>query len=77
MKLVKGLLVATATAAAALAFSAGPASAHVAGDDWDTTNVGLLNGNSFDTSLEIPVNICGNSLAILGIASGSAICINH
>ncbi|MGI5246355.1 chaplin family protein [Dactylosporangium sp. CA-139066] len=38
--------------------------------DWTTGyNAGLLNGNQFDTTLQVPVNVCGNSIAVLGFAN--------
>ncbi|GAA0732199.1 chaplin [Dactylosporangium roseum] len=40
--------------------------------DWTTGyNAGLLNGNQFDTTVQVPVNVCGNSIAILGFADAS------
>ncbi|MEV6925402.1 chaplin family protein [Dactylosporangium sp. NPDC051485] len=37
--------------------------------DWTSGyNAGLLNGNQFDTTLQVPVNVCGNSIAVLGFA---------
>ncbi|GAA3449198.1 chaplin family protein [Dactylosporangium matsuzakiense] len=40
--------------------------------DWTTGyNAGLLNGNQFDTTLQVPVNVCGNSIAILGFADAN------
>ncbi|GGM31315.1 chaplin family protein [Dactylosporangium sucinum] len=40
--------------------------------DWQSgPNVGLFNGNQTSTTVQVPVNICGNSLAILGIASAN------
>ena len=77
MKLVKGLLLGAGAAAAALVFTAGPASAHPNGHHpGNGGNVGVLNGNSIKIPVHIPVNVCGNSIAVLGIASGSAVCIN-
>ena len=32
-------------------------------------NFGLLNGNQADTDVQVPVTVCGNSIAILGVAS--------
>ncbi|GGM50661.1 chaplin family protein [Dactylosporangium sucinum] len=41
-------------------------------EDWTTGyNAGLLNGNQFDTTLQLPINLCGNSIAILGFSSAS------
>ncbi|WP_238012805.1 chaplin family protein [Dactylosporangium sp. AC04546] len=40
--------------------------------DWHSgPNVGFFNGNQTSTTVQVPVNICGNSLAILGIASAN------
>ncbi|WP_433054320.1 chaplin family protein [Dactylosporangium sp. CS-033363] len=40
--------------------------------DWTTGyNAGLLNGNQFDTTLQVPVNVCGNSIAVLGFADAN------
>ncbi|GAA2633919.1 hypothetical protein GCM10010399_78050 [Dactylosporangium fulvum] len=40
--------------------------------DWDSgPNVGFFNGNQSSTTVQAPVNICGNSLAILGFASAN------
>ncbi|MEV8516145.1 chaplin family protein, partial [Dactylosporangium sp. NPDC051484] len=40
--------------------------------DWATgNNSGLLNGNQFDTTLQVPVNVCGNSIAVLGFADAN------
>jgi hypothetical protein len=40
--------------------------------DWDSgPNVGLFNGNQSSTTIQTPVNICGNSLAIIGFASAN------
>ena len=40
--------------------------------DWTTGyNAGLLNGNQFDTTLQLPINVCGNSIAVLGFADAS------
>ncbi|MFC5005296.1 chaplin family protein [Dactylosporangium cerinum] len=41
-------------------------------EDWTTGyNAGLLNGNQFDTTLQVPVNVCGNAIAVLGFSSAS------
>jgi hypothetical protein len=86
MKLVRGFALIVGTATAALAFSA-PASAHGYDDDYDydnghhgsqhsSGNLGLLNGNQAYIPVHIPVNVCGNSLAILGLANSNAGCVN-
>ncbi len=87
MKMVRGLALILGAATAALAFSAGPASAHGYGDWYDGGhghggsqsshgNVGLLNGNQTFIPVHIPVNVCGNSIALLGLANSNAGCVN-
>jgi hypothetical protein len=40
--------------------------------DWNSgPNVGFFNGNQSSTTIQTPVNICGNSLAIIGFASAN------
>jgi hypothetical protein len=97
MKMVRGLALILGTAAAALAFSAGPASAHGHGDhnghghkyghghsygndyghgQHSSGNVGLLNGNQAYFPVSIPLNVCGNSIAVLGLANSNSVCVN-
>ncbi|MEU8228353.1 chaplin [Actinoplanes sp. NPDC048791] len=91
MKLVRGFALIVGVATAALAFSA-PASAHGYDDDYDynhhhnkghhgsqhsSGNVGLLNGNQAYFPVHIPLNVCGNSIAILGLANSNAGCVNN
>jgi ChpA-C len=91
MKLVRGFALIVGVATAALAFSA-PASAHGWDDDYDYNhhhnkghhsgqyshgNVGLLNGNQAYIPVHIPLNVCGNSIAILGLANSNAGCVNN
>jgi hypothetical protein len=86
MKMVRGLALILGAATAALAFSAGPASAHGHGD-WDdhgqggsqssSGNFGLLNGNQAYIPVHIPINVCGNSIAVLGLANSNAGCVNN
>ena len=40
-------------------------------------NVGLANGNQFWVPVHVPINVCGNSIAILGLANSNAGCINN
>jgi hypothetical protein len=41
--------------------------------DWTTGfNAGVLNGNQTSTTIQVPVNVCGNAIAVAGFAS--AIC---
>ena len=97
MKMVRGLALILGTAAAALAFTAGPASAGGHGDRHDNGrghghghrydhghgsqsshgNIGLLNGNQAYIPVHIPINVCGNSIALLGLANSNAGCVNN
>ncbi|WP_083449018.1 chaplin [Actinoplanes rectilineatus] len=40
------------------------------------TNLGLLNGNSISVPVTVPVNVCGNSDAVLGHSAAGASCSN-
>jgi hypothetical protein len=39
-------------------------------------NFGLLNGNQANFPIHIPLNVCGNSIAVLGLANSNASCSN-
>ncbi|GAA3349928.1 hypothetical protein GCM10020358_73920 [Amorphoplanes nipponensis] len=39
-------------------------------------NVGVLNGTQLAAPISVPINICGNSLAVLGLANSAAACAN-
>ncbi|MFI7596398.1 chaplin family protein [Actinoplanes sp. NPDC049681] len=39
-------------------------------------NVGALNGTQVAAPIDVPVNVCGNSLAILGLSNAQAACMN-
>lgn len=39
-------------------------------------NVGALNGTQVAAPINVPVNVCGNSLAILGLSNAQAVCMN-
>ena len=39
-------------------------------------NNGFLNGTQIYAPIDVPINVCGNSLALLGEANSSAICAN-
>jgi len=47
------------------------------GVDQDSSdNTGVLNGTQVAAPIDVPVNVCGNSLAILGLANSQAACVN-
>jgi len=39
-------------------------------------NNGILNGTQIYSPIDIPINVCGNSLALLGQANATAACVN-
>jgi len=39
-------------------------------------NNGILNGNQFAVPINVPINVCGNALGILGSANTAAACMN-
>jgi len=80
MKVVQGLLVSLGAVAAALVFTAGPASAGSHDNKVNTgPNIGVLNGNVVQIPVHIQNNICGNNVAVLGLVlnGGSSVCKNH
>jgi hypothetical protein len=41
-------------------------------EDWTTGfNAGVANGNQISNTLQVPINVCGNSIAVLGFSSAS------
>jgi small secreted domain DUF320 len=54
-------------------------SAHTTEGGWGQStgdNNGILNGTQLYAPIDIPINVCGNSLAILGGAASGAVCGN-
>ncbi|UQU64943.1 chaplin [Couchioplanes caeruleus] len=45
-------------------------------DQDSSDNTGVLNGTQVAAPINVPVNVCGNSLAILGLANSQAVCVN-
>ncbi|TDQ55217.1 chaplin family protein [Actinorugispora endophytica] len=68
--LKKALAAAAVTAAAAGMLLAGATSASAySGDDAITSGNGsILSGNQVDVDANVPANVCGNAIAIIGIA---------
>jgi len=38
---------------------------------WSGWNAGFFNGNQYSSVTQVPINVCGNSIAVLGFASSS------
>ncbi|PSK90894.1 small secreted domain DUF320 [Murinocardiopsis flavida] len=69
----------TATVAAGVLFAGAPAFA----DDNETNGDGaVLSGNQVDVDINTAVNVCGNAVAVVGVANGNcgnagATVVNH
>ena len=58
-------------AAGGVLFAGAPA---MAADDIATSGNGsILSGNQLVADLDVPVNVCGNSIAILGVSSANCV----
>lgn len=70
---VAGVLAASASAVAMMGAPAFASPAHHTGG-YQVNNIGnvsILSGNKVNIPISIPVNICGNAIAILGFAEAS------
>jgi len=56
-----------AIAAGLLLFAGGTASA-AGGDMVSAGNNGILNGNQLQVPIQVPINVCGNAIAVAGVA---------
>ncbi|MEU0933586.1 MULTISPECIES: chaplin [unclassified Embleya] len=69
----------TATVGAALAGAAGPA---LAGSDADGAAVGspgVISGNNIQVPVHVPINLCGNTVNIVGLLNPAIgnVCVNQ
>ena len=62
---------AIAAAAAGVLFTGAPAMAN--SNVFTSGNGSLLGGNQLVADLDIPVNLCGNAIAILGVAGANCV----
>jgi hypothetical protein len=63
-----------ATSAAAIAIMGGPAFASnnpVVGNTVGNGNISVLSGDNVQIPVQVPVDICGNAVGLLGLASAS------
>jgi hypothetical protein len=69
--MLKKALAATAIAAAAgsVLFAGAPAMAH--SNVFTSGNGSILGGNQIVADLDVPINVCGNAIAVLGVAGAS------
>ncbi|MFF8943043.1 chaplin [Streptomyces sp. NPDC014864] len=76
-RIAKGLVL-TSVAAAAVAGGAGLASADSGATGAAAQSPGVLSGNVIQAPIHVPVNVCGNTVNVIGLlnpASGNA-CAN-
>ncbi|MEU6124511.1 chaplin [Streptomyces sp. NPDC047123] len=57
----------SAVAAAAVAGSAGIAAADSGAQGAATNSPGVISGNSVQAPIHVPVNVCGNSVNVIGL----------
>ncbi|AFR08553.1 MULTISPECIES: chaplin family protein [Nocardiopsis] len=58
-------------AAAGVLFAGSPAMAN--SDVFTSGNGSILGGNQLVADLDVPINVCGNSIAILGVSGANCI----
>ncbi|MFF8999989.1 chaplin [Streptomyces achromogenes] len=77
-RIAKGLVL-TSAAAAAVAGGAGVASASAGAGGAAVGSPGVISGNTIQIPLHVPINLCGNTIDIIGLlnpAFGNT-CVNH
>ena len=78
LRIAKGLAL-TTVAAAAVAGTAGIAAADSGASGAASHSPGILSGNVVQVPIHVPVNVCGNTVDIVGLlnpAFGNT-CVNH
>jgi hypothetical protein len=75
---VKKTAVTLAATGAALAFATGTASADAWANGAAVGSPGVLSGNVVQVPIHVPINVCGNSVNIIGLLNPTAgnVCIN-
>ncbi|MDS1271923.1 chaplin family protein [Lipingzhangella sp. LS1_29] len=63
--------IATSAVAAAATFTLMGAPAHAVDDVQTSGDGSVLSGNQVVAEANVPVNVCGNSIAILGVSSAN------
>ncbi|MFD5468149.1 chaplin [Kitasatospora sp. NPDC127059] len=66
---IRTTLAATALAAVAVLAGAGTAAADATANGAAIGSPGVLSGNVIQVPIHIPINICGNSIDLIGIAN--------
>ena len=68
---VAGVVVASASAVAMMGAPAFASTSNHPGGGYNVGNVSVLSGNTVNIPISIPINVCGNAIAILGFAEAS------
>ncbi|EFL15706.1 chaplin family protein [Streptomyces sp. C] len=78
MNTAKKAAVALASAGLAVAGAAGAASADAAAEGAAVGSPGVLSGNLVQVPVHVPINVCGNSVSIIGALNPAFgnVCIN-
>lgn len=71
---VAGVLAVTASAVAMMGAPAFASNSPVVGNTVGNGNLSLLSGNNVQIPISIPIDVCGNALAILGFANAATCC---
>ncbi|MER6065544.1 chaplin [Streptomyces sp. NPDC001792] len=77
-RIAKGLVL-TSVAAAAVAGAAGIAAADSGASGAATNSPGVLSGNVVQVPVHVPVNVCGNTVDVIGLLNPTFgnTCTNH
>ncbi|WP_055715278.1 chaplin [Streptomyces torulosus] len=77
-RIAKGLAL-TSVAATVVAGSAGVAAADSGAKGVAAQSPGVLSGNAIQVPLHIPINLCGNSVSLVGVLNPAFgnVCINR
>ncbi|AVH58649.1 MULTISPECIES: chaplin [Streptomyces] len=67
MSLIAKGLVLTSVAAAAVAGAAGIAAADSGANGTASNSPGVLSGNTIQVPVHVPVNVCGNTVDVIGL----------
>ncbi|MFF7246784.1 chaplin [Embleya sp. NPDC008237] len=79
MNTVKKAAIITAAAGGILAAGMGAANASSEADGAAVGSPGVASGNNIQVPVHIPVNLCGNSINVVGLVNPAFgnVCINH
>ncbi|WP_030295911.1 chaplin [Streptomyces katrae] len=76
---IRTLAVAACLVVGATLGGIGSASADATAEGYAIGSPGILSGNVVQVPIHVPVNLCGNSVNVIGVLNPTAgnVCINH